>query len=165
MAQEAHSGGAATNGAAVKEVAFKAAKPWLFVEAPKANDAVQFYKVAFGAEEVSRTVHPKRKAEQELPLLLSAELKLGSFSFLVSDLIADDSRAPAKAVGGGVAFCLETEEVEAAVEKAVGAGAISEDVGEGDCCGGDGRVVKLKDPYGNVWLVCSPARGSADVEA
>ena len=94
MAQEAHNAGAAPNGAAVKEVVFKVAKPWLFVEAPKANDAVQFYKVAFGAEEVNRTVHPKRKAEQELPLLLSAELKLGSFSFLVSDLIADDSRAP-----------------------------------------------------------------------
>ncbi|XP_027092593.1 uncharacterized protein At5g48480 [Coffea eugenioides] len=165
MAQEAHNAGAAPNGAAVKEVVFKVAKPWLFVEAPKANDAVQFYKVAFGAEEVNRTVHPKRKAEQELPLLLSAELKLGSFSFLVSDLIADDSRAPVKTVGGGVAFCLETEEVEAAVEKAVGAGAISEDVSEADCCGGDGRVVKLKDPYGNVWLVCSPASASADVEA
>ena len=93
------------------------AKPWLFVEAPKANDAVQFYEVALGAEDVSRTVHPKRKAEQELQLLLAVELKLGSFSFLVSDLTADDSRAPVKTVGGGVALCPETE-VEAAVEKA-----------------------------------------------
>lgn len=87
MAQEAQ------NGAAMKEVVFKAVKPRLYVEAPKANDAVQFYKAAFGAEEVNRTMHPKRKADQELPLLLSAELQLGSSTFLVSDLIADDTLA------------------------------------------------------------------------
>ncbi|KAL3531044.1 hypothetical protein ACH5RR_010366 [Cinchona calisaya] len=164
MAQEAQNGGGATNGtaaaAAVKEVVFTAMKPRLYVEAPKANDAVQFYKMAFGAEEVTRTMHPKRKADQELPLLLSAELKLCSSSFLVSDLIADDSVALVKAVGGGSAFCLETDDVEGAVEKAVAAGAISEGgVAEGE------RVGKLKDPYGNVWLVCSPAMVCADVDA
>lgn len=88
MAQEAQ------NGEAAKEVMFAAVKPRLYLEAPKANDAVQFYKAAFGAEEVNRVVHPKRKAEQELPLLLSAELKLGSSSFLVSDFVADDSVCP-----------------------------------------------------------------------
>lgn len=50
-------------------------------------------------------------------------------------------------------FCLETPDVEAAVEKAVAAGAISEGVTEED---GD-RAEKLKDPFGNVWLICSPA--------
>lgn len=75
--------------AAAKTVTFLAAKPQLFVEAPKANDAVLFYKAAFGAEEVSRAVHPKRKAEQEIPLVLVAELKLGSSSILVSDLVDD----------------------------------------------------------------------------
>lgn len=68
---------------------------------------------------------------------------------------------------GGVAICLETEDVEAAVEKAVSAGASSEDVSEGgDCgCGGGGVVKKLKDPYGYVWLICSPAKVFADVAA
>lgn len=86
--QEVQNGGGAEKVADV--VSFTAVKSQLFVEAPKANDAVQFYKTAFGAEEVSRTVHPKRKAEQELPLVLSAELKLAGFTILVSDL-ADDS--------------------------------------------------------------------------
>lgn len=72
-------------------VAFTAVKPQLFVEAPKATDAVQFYKAAFGAEEVNRTMHSKRKADQELPLIHSAELKIGSSSILVSDL-ADDAQ-------------------------------------------------------------------------
>lgn len=59
--------------------------------APKGNDAVQFYKADFGAEEVIRVNHPKRKAEQELPLILAAELKLGSCTFIVSDLTDEGS--------------------------------------------------------------------------
>ncbi|KAH7862691.1 hypothetical protein Vadar_008162 [Vaccinium darrowii] len=149
--------------AAAKQVTFSAVKPQLFVEAPKANDAVLFYKAAFGAEEVSRTVHPKRKAEQESPLVLVAELKLGSSVILVSDLV-DDSSAPVKTVGTGFVMCLETEDVKAAVEKAVTAGAVSEgELAEGE---GEGLAAKLKDPYGFVWTVCSPIKKSADaVEA
>lgn len=77
---------AENGGGAEKAVSFKAFKPQLLVEAPKSNDAVVFYKAAFGAEEVNRTVHPKRKAEQETPAILSAELSLSGFSFLVSDV-------------------------------------------------------------------------------
>ncbi|XP_034689623.1 uncharacterized protein At5g48480-like [Vitis riparia] len=161
MAQENQNG--ASKAAAA--VTFTAVKPQLFVEAPKATDAVQFYKAAFGAEEVNRTMHPKRKADQELPLILSAEVKIGSYSLLVSDL-ADDSDALAKTVGTGCTICLETDEVEAAVVKAVAAGATNECAtadGESACCGG--RVAKLKDPYGFVWLICSPAKKPVDVVA
>lgn len=66
------------------------------------------------------------------------------------------------AVSGSV-FCLETEDVEAAVAKAVAAGAVSEgEVAEGEtiCCGG--RVGKVKDPYGNVWLICAPTKKCGD---
>lgn len=93
MAQEVEAVVVAENGAKASPVVFTAAKPWLVVDAPKANDAVQFYKAAFGAEEVSRVNHPKRKADQELPLILSAELKLGSSIVVVSDL-TDDSSSP-----------------------------------------------------------------------
>lgn len=79
MSLEVKNGGA-ENGTS-EAVVFSAVKPQLFVEAGKANDAVQFYKSAFGAAEVSRSMHPKRKADQELPLVLSAELELGSYSF------------------------------------------------------------------------------------
>ncbi|KAJ8535644.1 hypothetical protein K7X08_023364 [Anisodus acutangulus] len=168
MAEEAQDGGAieAENGGATKEatpatVVFTAVKPQLFVDAPKANDAVLFYKAAFGAEEVTRVNHPKRKAEQDIPLILSVELKLGSVSFLVSDLTDEDSAVPVKTASAGCVFCLETEDVEAAVTKAVSAGAVSGgEIAEGDaaaaCCGG--RVGKLKDPYGNVWMICSPVK-------
>ncbi|KAI3760299.1 hypothetical protein L1987_50692 [Smallanthus sonchifolius] len=157
----------ATNGAALAEhsVTFMALKPQVFVEASKVNDAVAFYKAAFGAEEVNRVTHPKRKADQELPLLISAEIKLGSSTILISD-VADDSTAPVKATSTGLVFCLETEDIDASVEKAVKAGAVAESEvteGEGACCGG--RVGKVKDPYGIVWLICTPAKKCGDVEA
>ncbi|KAI3749721.1 hypothetical protein L2E82_20337 [Cichorium intybus] len=155
----------ATNGAAAaaQSVMFTGLKPQVFVEASKANDAVAFYKAAFGAEEVNRVSHPKRKSDQELPLLLSAEIKLGSLMILVSDL-PDDSTAPIKTASTGLVFCLETEDIEAAVEKAVNAGADGEVTeGEGACSGG--RVGKVKDPYGMVWLICTPAKKRGDVAA
>ncbi|XP_022759816.1 uncharacterized protein At5g48480-like [Durio zibethinus] len=161
MAQQEVQNGGAEKAASVK---FTAVKPQLLVEAPKAVDAVQFYKIAFGAVEAGRTVYPKRKAEQELPHILSAQLELAGSTILVSD-IADDS-APVKTEGTGCVLCLETEDVEAAVAKAVGAGAVVEgEITEGDgaCCGG--RVGKIKDPYGYVWLICSPSKKCADVEA
>ncbi|GFP91179.1 uncharacterized protein at5g48480 [Phtheirospermum japonicum] len=165
MAQEVQNGAGVGNGSKADAVAFAAVKPWLVVEAPKASDAVLFYKAAFGAEEVSRVNHSKRKADQELPLVLSAELKLGSSTIVVSDL-TDDTSAPVKSAVTGSVFCLETEDVEAAVTKAVAAGAVSEgeiSEGEGACCGG--RVGKVKDPYGNIWLICSPSKKSGDVAA
>ncbi len=97
--------------------------------------------------------------------MLSAEVKIGSYSLLVSDL-ADDSDAPAKTVGTRCIICLETDDVEAAVEKAIAAGATNQCAtaeGESACCGG--RVAKLNDPYGFVWLICSPANKPVDVAA
>lgn len=83
-----------TNGAAVeKTVGFKALKPQLLVEAPKAADAIQFYKAAFGAVEIGRSLYPKRKAEEELPHILTAQLEIGGSIILVSD-ISSDSAAP-----------------------------------------------------------------------
>ncbi|KDP45249.1 hypothetical protein JCGZ_15114 [Jatropha curcas] len=146
------------------EVTFSVVKPQLLVEAPKANEAVQFYKAAFGAVETARITQPKRKAEQEIPHIISAELQLAGSNIVVSDL-ADDS-APVNTVGTRITFSLETEDVESAISKAVAAGAVAEGeiVEEGACFGG--RVGKVKDPYGFVWLISSPAKKPvADVEA
>ncbi|KAL5562207.1 hypothetical protein UlMin_031954 [Ulmus minor] len=162
--QEVQNGGAEK--VAVPTVTFTAVKPQLLVEAPKANDAIQFYKAAFGAEEVGRTNNPKRKAEQELPLILSAELSLAGSTILVSDQAADESAVPVKSAGTGVVLCLETQDVDAAIAKAITAGAVAEGEiveGEGACCGG--RVGKVKDPYGYVWAICSQAKKCVEVEA
>ncbi|KAJ1427882.1 Vicinal oxygen chelate [Sesbania bispinosa] len=149
-----------TEKVAAAAVSFSAVKPRLFVEAPKANDAVSFYKAAFGAEEVGRTLHPKRKAEQELPLVLSAELKISGFSILVSDLTHDSVDAP-KSEGKIDVLCLKTEDVGATIAKAVSAGAVEEarlEEGEDMCCGGRVGMGRVKDPYGIVWILFSPSK-------
>lgn len=70
-----------------------------------------------------------------------------------------------KSVSGGCVLCLETEDVEAAIVKAVNAGAVKEGEiieGEGACL--SGLVGKVKDPYGFTWLICSPVKKCTDVE-
>ncbi|KAJ8899392.1 hypothetical protein K2173_018366 [Erythroxylum novogranatense] len=148
------------------QVVFTAVKPQLLVEAPKASDAVQFNKAAFGAVETGRTTHPKRKADQELPHIISAQLQLAGCTLVVSDYCEDS--ALVKSDGAGIAFCLETEDVDAAITQAVTAGAIAEDevteATEGAC--DKLRVRKVKDPYGYVWLICTPTEKScSEVEA
>ncbi|KAK9199861.1 hypothetical protein WN944_015054 [Citrus x changshan-huyou] len=51
---------------------FTGMKLQLLVEASKAIDAIQFYKTAFGAVEISRIMETKRKAEKQLNSRLSA---------------------------------------------------------------------------------------------
>ncbi|RZC47247.1 hypothetical protein C5167_040203 [Papaver somniferum] len=133
-------------------------KPQLVIQGSKAAEAIQFFKTAFGAEELKRDLHPKRKADQELPSVVSAELKLGSLVLVVSDL-PDGTTTLAN--GTGYTFCLETEDVNGLVKGAVSAGAVldgelTEGAEEG-CCGGPAG--KLTDPYGNVWLICSAKKG------
>ncbi|KAJ4730338.1 Glyoxalase-like domain containing protein [Melia azedarach] len=165
--QEVQNGAGAEKAvASAVSASFTGLKPQLLVEAPKAIDAVQFYKNAFDAVEISRSTLPKRKAEQEQPLISCAQLEIAGSTFLVADL-ADDSGASAKTGGTGCVICLETEDVDAAVAKAVSAGASAEGEvteGSGACCGG--RVGKVKDPYGFTWLICSPLKKCVvDVEA
>ena len=67
---------------------------------------------------------------------------------------------------GGVVLCLETEDVGAAIAKAVSAGAVAEgEIVEGDGACYGGSVGKVKDPYGYVWLICSPGKKCAVPEA
>ncbi|XP_008776121.2 uncharacterized protein At5g48480-like [Phoenix dactylifera] len=154
------------NGAAAKTVSVAVFKPQLVVPAMKADEAVQFYKAAFRAVELKRMTHPKRKAEQELPLILCAELKIGSSSLLVCDQTEDSSAAAEKgAIGGGIVFRVETGDVEGAVENAVKAGAaLQGEITEEDACGG-GLLGKVKDPFGLVWAIASAGKKCAEFEA
>jgi hypothetical protein len=73
------------NGAAAKLPTFSTLKPHLIVEAPHAADAISFYQRVFGAEEIEKSHHSQRKADQELPLILHAHLKFGSAEVMVCD--------------------------------------------------------------------------------
>ncbi|XP_078434531.1 lactoylglutathione lyase / glyoxalase I family protein [Wolffia australiana] len=129
-------------------VVFHSLKLQLAVPAQKAEEAVEFYKKAFGAVEVFRVSGPKRKADQEIPSLHLAEIKIGS-AFLI---ICERSEDSEEAVGVGAAFHLETDEAKAAVDKAVKAGAVL----DGDLAEDNGAISgKLKDPFGYVWIINS----------
>lgn len=158
MAQEG-----AENGAMAAAACIAGFKAQLVVPAMKADEAVNFYKVAFGAEELKRASHPKRKAEQELPSILCAELKIGSSSLLVCDQTEDSS---ASAGEGLVVFRVETEDVEGTVAKAVKAGAelLGEITEEESGCG-CGLLGKVKDPFGVVWYIASAGKKYAEAEA
>ncbi|KAL8126790.1 hypothetical protein AgCh_013904 [Apium graveolens] len=138
-----------------KEVTVSRLKPHLFVEAPQASYAVNFYKAAFGAEEVKRVSQWKVLWGQEPMLTISAHLKLGSTTFVVTDITRYDFQYVLLKSKMRSTFCLETEEIDAAVEKAVMAGAIT--LGEIAKAGG-GRASKVMDPYGYIWMIsCSAA--------
>ncbi|WZZ74436.1 hypothetical protein YC2023_085806 [Brassica napus] len=149
---------AAANGATVveKSVTFTAYKPQLIVEAQKVGEAVAFYKDVFGATETEHSLYPKRKADQELPHVVSAEIKLAGATVVVSD-VSVHSGSNVKT--GTVTALLETDDVEAAVAKAVAAGAVKvEEVAEGEAEGG--VKGKVTDPFGFTWIFVSPVEKS-----
>ncbi|KAJ4877770.1 Uncharacterized protein Rs2_42788 [Raphanus sativus] len=161
MAQEdVAAAAAATNGATtvvekVKSVTFTAYKPQLIVEAQKVGDAVAFYKAVFDAVETGRSLYPKRKADQELPHLVSSELKLAGTTVVVSD-VSVNSGSDVKT--GTMPAILETDDVEAAVAKAVAAGAVKVEEEEVGVKG------KVTDPFGFTWIFVSPAKESDEKE-
>ncbi|CAN7025560.1 hypothetical protein IGI04_024629 [Brassica rapa subsp. trilocularis] len=155
MAQEGVA--AAANGATVveKSVTFTAYKPQLIVEAQKVGDAVAFYKDVFGATETGHSLYPKRKADQELPHVVSAEIKLAGATVVVSDVSVHTG---SNVKTGNVSALLETDDVEVAVAKAVAAGAVKVEVSEGEADGG--VKGKVTDPFGFTWIFVSPVEKS-----
>ncbi|KAK8933418.1 hypothetical protein KSP39_PZI015887 [Platanthera zijinensis] len=162
MAQEGAVNTEQINGDSSKAVTFISFKPQLVLS--KAEEAIKFYKAAFGAEELSRVNHPKRKAEQDLPLIICADLKIGTSSFLVCDQ-TDDLPLTVDGAGLGFILKLETEDVVAAVEKAVEAGAVADgEVTEVEgLCGG--LLGKVKDPFGFVWVIALASNKCSETEA
>ena len=153
-----HNGGSENGNS--KTVSFFSVKPLLTVS--KVDEAIQFYKSAFDASDLGHVNHLKRKADQELPLILSAELKFGSSVLIISADQSDDSAVPVKS-GTGLTLCVETSDVNAAVKKAVDAGAKMEGEeaeGEKACCGD--RVAKVTDPFGYVWSICNKKETEAE---
>ncbi|CAD5334324.1 Glyoxalase/Bleomycin resistance protein/Dihydroxybiphenyl dioxygenase [Arabidopsis thaliana x Arabidopsis arenosa] len=142
----------ATNGAGPVEthLVFTEFKQMLLVEAQKVGDAVTFYKSAFGAIESGHSLYPKRKLDQELPHVLSSELNLAGSSFVVCDVSSLPGFSTAKSEGSGVTFLLGTKDAEAAVAKAVDAGAVKVEVTEAEVeLGFKGKVT---DPFGVTWI-------------
>jgi PhnB protein len=119
--------------------------PYLAVE--DASRAIDFYKEAFGAEEVLRMPGPDGKVAH-------AELQVGDSKLMLSDPFPQSNVRPPSERGGptGSVF-MYVDDVDATFEQAQGAGATVvsplEDMFWGD------RFGTLADPFGHVWSLAT----------
>ena len=112
-----------------------------------ANEALEFYKRAFGAEEVVRMPGPDGK-------LMHGEIRIGdSFIMLGEENLAWHMPSPTSLGGSGSGVHLYVPDADAAFARAVAAGAKVtmplEDAFWGD------RYGKLVDPFGHEWSIAT----------
>jgi len=116
--------------------------PYLIVSG--ASDAIAFYKKALGAQEVMRLADPGGKVHH-------AEIKIGDSRIMLADEHPELQALSPKTIGGSpVSIHLYVADVDAAVERAVAAGAkLVRPVA--DQFYGD-RVGGIEDPFGYRWF-------------
>jgi len=110
--------------------------------------AIEFYQAAFGAMELFLMPAPDGKG------VMHAEIRIGDSIIMMSDENPHDPCKSAETIGGSpVSFYHYVEDVDAAFEKAVKAGASSlmpvEDMFWGD------RIGAVKDPFGHNWTLAT----------
>lgn len=127
--------------------------PYLIIDG--AARAIEFYRKAFGATEVMRLDGPAGKVGH-------AELTIGDSKVMLADEFPEmDARGPAHFGGSPISLHLYVEDADAAVARAIAAGATAgrpvEDQFYGD------RIGSVKDPFGYVWW-CATRRQTYGVD-
>ena len=110
--------------------------------------AIEFYKKAFGAEELGRMYGPDGKT------IVHAELQIGDSRLFLSDEVpAFGNRSPESLGGTGSGVYLYVEDADAVYRKALAAGARMkgpvQDMFWGDRCGA------VIDPFGHEWSIAT----------
>jgi PhnB protein len=107
--------------------------------------AIDFYKKAFGATELARMPGPNGG-------VLHAELKIGDSIFMLGDENRDMGSKSPKTLGGtALSLYVYVEDVDAAWDRAIKAGA-KPDMPLADMFWGD-RAGWLTDPFGHMWAL------------
>ncbi len=115
-----------------------------------AADAVEFYKKAFGAEELLRLPGSEGK-------LLHACIRIGDSALMLADEFPEwGSVGPKSLEGSPVTIHLQVEDVDGFVARAVAAGA-KLTMPIDDMFWGD-RYGRLEDPFGHHWAVATHIR-------
>ena len=123
----------------------RGATPYLIVS--NAGNAIDFYKIAFGAAEVVRLTDPGGK-------VMHAELLIGRAPIMLADEFPDMGFRSAQTLGGSpVSMLLYVADVDTMFARAIAAGA-QETSPVADQFDGDRRGT-LTDPFGHVWLLAS----------
>jgi uncharacterized glyoxalase superfamily protein PhnB len=114
---------------------------------PDADAAVAFYRQAFGATELIRHRLPDGR-------VLFVELAFGPDKLLISEEIEElGALAPATLGGSPVMLLLELDDVDAAAQRAIDAGADVE-MPIAEMFWGE-RYGIVRDPFGHRWSLCT----------
>ena len=117
----------------------------LYLTVSDANAAIDFYREAFGAEELFRLAEPGGKVGH-------AELKIGDSVVMLSDEYPDYNALSPQTVGGSpVKIHLDVTDVDAFAARAIAAGASVVRPIEDQFYGA--RSGHLADPFGYTWVV------------
>lgn len=112
-----------------------------------ADKAIDFYKKAFGAKELSRCPGPNGKT-------MHAEIQIGNSHVYMCEECPDmGAKSPQAYNGSTVTIHLYVEDVDSSYKKAVAAGATAT-MPVSDMFWGD-RFGKLKDPFGHDWSIAT----------
>ena len=115
-----------------------------------AADAIEFYKKAFNAVEMGRLPGPQGK-------LMHAAIKIGDSTVMLADEFPEmGGLGPKSLKGSPVTIHLYVEDVDAFVQRAVGAGA-KITMPLADMFWGD-RYCQLEDPFGHHWSAATHIR-------
>lgn len=120
--------------------------PYLILDDPAS--AIEFYKKAFGAQEILRLAGPDGKG------VMHAELKIGDSMLMLSGEWPDYGTFSPKKLGNTpVSLHLYVQDADASFKRAVDAGCTVE-MPPTDMFWGD-RFAKVRDPYGHKWAMAA----------
>ncbi len=126
-------------------IGYSTVTPTLIVKG--AASALDFYKKAFGAKELSRFTDPKGR-------IAHAEIQIGSSRLMLSEEYPEmQARGPQTLGGTPVSLMMYVEHVDELFHQALIAGA-KEVQPVKDQFWGD-RAGTVRDPYGHVWMVAT----------
>ena len=119
--------------------------------------AIEFYKKAFGAVELGRMPEPNGKR------LIHAAVRIGESILMLVDAFPEfGGRSPDELGGSPVTIHVYSEDTDAAVERAVAAGA-TVTMPPDDMFWGD-RYARLTDPFGHHWSIATHIRDMSEEE-
>lgn len=119
-----------------------------YITVKGAAQAIDFYKRAFGAQEIERMTDPEGKR------VMHAEIKIGDSVVMIGDESPQQGCVSPQTLGGNASsLLLYVSDVDAAFRRAVDAGAKS-DMAPTDMFWGD-RFGRLTDPFGHQWAMAT----------
>ncbi len=125
---------------------FHTITPYLVIKG--ASDAIEFYKKAFGAQELTRSL------DERSGRVMNAKLRIGDSMFMLNDEFPEHGcTGPAPDSPSAVTIHLYVEDVDAVFNRAVEAGAEVK-MPVSDVFWGD-RYGQLKDPFGHSWSIAT----------